>query len=845
MAVTIESIMQTDPSKSSNWIALAVIALAAIVMGAPSVGGGYLSGDDIQLVRDHYLVNRPSLSHAVQLFEIVHRDLYQPVAMLSLSFDFVVIRALGLTPTDASMNSIAWVAHAHNVGLHAINALLVFLVLLRITNHRGLAFASAMIFAVHPLNVEAVAWINGRMMLLSTAFGLFTVLAMERWRTSPKLIWMAAAIALAALCMMSKVRICLPLLLLIPPLYTRTKPPKRWWAGWGAIVLIAMGFALINFNASRTMISDGVEHLQGSAGARTILALGWYLKRLIVPVGLSPFHPAADQITWSHPDILPSVAIVVAALIAVAASMRKSRTGMLGTLWIIGALAITLPWIPSRNQLVAERYMYLPMVGACWMIGAVLICLSEKLFSHAQKQTRAAVSFGLLTTVCVALVGLSWRAIPYYRDDIARSARILALYPDHPDSAIAHGWSMFLGGQYKDAIDVATDALKQTDSPKTCEAKQIIGMAQLALGYTPEAIETLQQAVTADPDDGKAHHRLGIALERADRTDEALVEHEACARLLPNFNPGLLRLARLHQQLNQPEKARGVYEQMIANNPFDPVPIASIAEIEMADGNFAPALARLEDLLARYASYLPARLNAGVCANALGKHDVAADHFRQALAIDPESELATRGLADALIAKSDRSAATAVIDSYLGRHPTNRNLLDISIRNALATGNPVSAASHLVRAIQDEPNAADLLGKYAWLSALAQQWTLAEQSAQKSLHENAHDLHGRFVACGLAIRNSDSQRAIAIAQDLVRDRALNGARQFDDFNAVLQACAESQPDNPWPYYVLCLCGSQTGRSEWVALAADEFKKRSDDPEWVARIDAMLGGNAPE
>ncbi len=828
----------TETSDKPTWslrIPIAIIALAAIVMGAPSVGGGYLSGDDIQLVRDHYLVNRPSLTHAVELFAIVHRDLYQPVAMLSLSLDFVVIRALGLKPTDASMNSIAWVAHAHNIGLHAINAVLVFVLLVRITDRRALAIVAALVFATHPLNVESVAWINGRMMLLSTMFLLLTMLAMEKWKASSKSYWIALVIGFAALCMMSKVRICLPVLLLIPSLYKRTKPTKRWWTALSVVISVTAVFAWINWNASRSMITSGAQTLEGSAAARSILALGWYVKRFFVPIGLSPFHPADQTINWSHPNIAFSLVVLAIAIIAIIESLRRSRTGILGTVWVISALAVTLPWIPARNQLVAERYMYLPMVGACWMVGA-FIAFAVKRIDARSKST---VTYCVVGPACVVLVGLSWQAIPYYRNDIARSSRIFALYPGHPDSATAHGWSLFLGGKYEEAIDTANKALNLPGSPRTCEAKQIVGMSQLALGRLDDSIEALQQAVTADPDDGKAHHRLGIALERADRFDDALSEHQRCAELLPNFNPGLLRLARLYQRLNRSDDAKRVYEQIADNNPFDPVPVASIAEIEMAAGKYESALTKLEGLLAQYETYLPARINAGVCANALGRHDAAEEHFRHALVIDPDSELATRGLIDTLIAQSNRTEAANVIDSFLNRHPTNRTLLDVSVRNSLAMNNSVIAARHLVRAMKIEPSAADLIGKYAWLSALAGQWKLAEQSALKALSIDEKETYARIVACGVAIRNADPELVEPIADDLSSNTSLGISIVYDDFNAILQACAESQPGNPWPYYVLCLNSVRAEKFEMAQLAATEFTKRSNDPEWIAKIESLL------
>ena len=199
-----------------------MVAAAALVMGAPTLKGTFVGGDDHRLVLDHVLVNHPSPAHAAKLFTILHRDLYQPLPLLSFSAEFAVAIPLGLF--DESVKGGAWLFHLSNVLLHAVNALLVFQLIRRFEsrdgggsglhdrapfrdvldsessrrltldaarqgrNRRGItpsvagaAAVAGVLFAVHPLNVEVVAWLNGRMMLLSTLFALASLIAFDRW----------------------------------------------------------------------------------------------------------------------------------------------------------------------------------------------------------------------------------------------------------------------------------------------------------------------------------------------------------------------------------------------------------------------------------------------------------------------------------------------------------------------------------------------------------------------------------------------------------------------------------------------------------------------------------------
>src|SRR3990172_7334055 len=112
-------------SPQARTVALLCVVLAAVVMGLPTLRGGFVGGDDHRLVLNHILVNHPSLAHAVQLFTIVHRDLYQPLPLLTFSGEFALANLFGLF--ESGVEGGAWLFHPTNVLLHAFNTILVWL----------------------------------------------------------------------------------------------------------------------------------------------------------------------------------------------------------------------------------------------------------------------------------------------------------------------------------------------------------------------------------------------------------------------------------------------------------------------------------------------------------------------------------------------------------------------------------------------------------------------------------------------------------------------------------------------------------------------------------------------
>jgi len=396
-----------------------VVTLAAVVMGFPTVRGGFVGGDDHRLALDHVLVNRPSLEHASELFAITHRDLYQPLPLLSFSAEFLICDGLGLT--RGGPERFAWFFHLNNVWLHAINAVLVCFVVAMLQRRIGrsdgprdgpprralfrnrgrrvpgldpVPTIAALIFAVHPVNTEVVAWVNGRMMLLSTLFGLLSLLALDAWlggtrneskdvdaeddgRAKPQRYWLVPVIIVLTLfCAISKIRIGLPVLMVIVVWAGRDRLfAMRFLPVWLICSAITAIFVVINVQATAAaeLFAGGSEHLQGPRAIRVLSALAFYFTHYLYPVGLASYYPTPPVVSWSDATTWHSVLIVLPALAVLGFASWRSRAWRLGVLWFFATMAATLPFMPARNVLAADRYMYLPIIGLLWPT-AVSLC---------------------------------------------------------------------------------------------------------------------------------------------------------------------------------------------------------------------------------------------------------------------------------------------------------------------------------------------------------------------------------------------------------------------------------------------------------------------------------------
>jgi len=677
-----------------------LIMATAFLMGLPTIRGGFVGNDDRHLVLNHVLVNHPTLAHAAQLFRIVHRDLYQPIPLLSFSAEFVLVRALGLF--DEGTEGGAWLFHLNNVFLHVINAVLVFFVIRRLsarpnskeTDPRALpwtAFLAAILFAVHPLQVEVVAWVNGRMMLLSALFALASACAFARWLTDGRMWTAGMTLICVALCMMSKVRAGVPIVLFIVAYCTlrshleisceaepgrrgfliearRAVAPllsRRFLTVWLGACGITLFFIAVNVGATAgntELFKLAAEHLRGPRLVRVILALGWYVQHFLWPVGLASWYPAPGDVSWSDGTTLRALVILAGTALLLGLLRRHRVVIALGTLWFLGTIIDTLPIVPARNLLAADRYMYLSIIGLVWISASLAASALETLSVQAWRSALLATGRVVLVGICVALLATCWHLAPSYATSVGKTERIAKLFPNQPHVWARAAWAHHQAGNaalkdgqpeaavlhYHEALRLAEIELGQPLQNGKCEALQAIGATRLKLGEEEAGLAALRSAVELEPDGGEPRFRLASALEDLGKVEESLPLYEISYSLAPSHNPTILRLAKLYRRFHRPADARRLYEKALENNRYEVPAILGLSELDIesgtADGLHSAELG-LRQLLTETAENAPARIMLGVVLHRFGRVKEALSEYERVVDASPCNVTALLNLA--------------------------------------------------------------------------------------------------------------------------------------------------------------------------------------------------------
>ncbi|NOS99804.1 MAG: tetratricopeptide repeat protein [Phycisphaerales bacterium] len=949
-----------------------IVFTTGCVVGLPSLRGGFLSGDDYHLLLNHVLVNHPSISHALELFTIVHRDLYQPIPMLSFSIDFAIVNALGLNPTATGTSAGAWVFHLTNILIHALNATLVFFVLRRLVKFTARATASygssvpqgrgecspalqcwdnaplsipspegtaeveraafqpslrdsapsapaypvlkhgatftptrggqtaetpntftaaagestprphnattplidsailpaiaAVIFALHPLTAEPIAWLNGRMMLLSACFTLAALLAFDRWNDRPSASRAIATLLFTLLAHASKVSAALPILIAVFALYRRRKPTRRWWAMWGAVTVVTAVFAGFAAVSSQGMIDDARAEMSAPPAIYCLLALGQYFRQFLAPIGLSPWYPPPQQIGWTDPRVLTAAAVIAAVIITVIVSGRYTRVGILGMTWFLFAVAPTLPFVPARRSIGADRYVYLPNVGLAWIAATAIVALYVWFNRRAVSpragapprpgvgdRRMARASALLAGTIAVfALIFTNWSAQSHFATNIAQAHRIIQLNPDYPGVYESAAWAYFREARFEEAIDIAHEDLNRHPATMACEVYQVIGMAQLRLNRFEEAVETLKKAVAANPEYGKAYSRLAKAQEETGRIEEAIVNYERAAEIMPQYNPGLLELAAAYRSVGRTDDAVRLYQRVLNINAFDVTAQLALAEIDLDQQQFAAAAARLTQLLDWMPENAVARTNLGVAHEGLNRFDDAIVAYREALDRDEHAVVALVNLGNLYLRANRADHARSLFLHFVPSNPTDQRLL--------------SAFHDFAVRINEPKLAADLLRRMSGMF-LDDDWPrlyAAYACAQSGDTDHADQLLSyyrsftgfpapaarpepcQFGGCALteltqiliSLYRGHPDDAARRAEFVLTLKSPFPPDARDRLVADMQRFAESHPSDPWPYYITALVLIAQHQPDFARLAIDEFLTRCPDDACRARADGL-------
>ena len=457
-----------------------------------------------------------------------------------------------------------------NALIHVANTLLVFWFLLRTTHARWPSALVAALFALHPLHVESVAWASERKDILSTFFGLLSLIAYSRYAEAPAIsryIWVAVTLALGLLA--KPMLVTWPLVMLLldywPLGRVNGQPARRslGGGGWpvvrGLVVEKIPLFALVTASAVMTLIAQSRGGAVRTLGHEAITlrlsnALVSYAKYLLLtfwPNDLAVYYPFAGIPAWQ----IIGAAFLLIGITVFCVSQRRIRPYlMVGWLWFLGTLVPVIGIVQVGGQIMADRYFYIPSIG---LLMALVFGLAD-----IAKSWRVAPLFsaGAAAAVLLILAMLTNAQIQRWRDSFTLFEHTLAVTP--PNLRIEHNLGVALGvsDRYDEAAAHFEKAL-QID-PNFYDGLVVMGVTRAHQGRLPEAMEYFRAAIRSQPDVPKARVQLAHALWNQNQDQAALEEMRRASQLAPkdadlraDFGLALARLGRIPEAIDELHEA--------------------------------------------------------------------------------------------------------------------------------------------------------------------------------------------------------------------------------------------------------------------------------------------------
>jgi protein O-mannosyl-transferase len=583
---------------------LLIIVFWTILVFVPVLQNDFVNWDDDRNLLENRNYRGLGGEQVRWMLTTFHMTLYRPLTWLSFGFDYLF---WGMNPSGYHLTSLL---------LHTINAIIFYFISVRLLSltiamskdgrefYLQLAAGfSALLFALHPLRVEAVAWASARNDVLSGTFYLATILcylkatAVDSTGRSSRL-WMTSAVIAYALSLLSKaIGMTLPFVLLLLDYYPlrRVRMGQGPWFGsvsrniwWekAPFLLLAVCAAVIALLAKQraTYSFEEIGLLQRLA--QSVWGLMFYLWKTVVPLGLSPLYELSYLDTSGWPSLV-SLFLSLALSIGLFVARHRWPAGLASWVFYVIVLAPVLGVAQSGPQLVADRYTYLSCLG--WvLLGGAALCWGWGFLADTDRLSKnSAVAGALAAAVLGGLSFLTWKQASVWHNS---------------ETLWMHALSV---------------------EPRSSYAHNNLGNALFERGNIEEATSHYRAALQVNPGHAKAHNNLANSLVNQGKIEEAIVHYREALRIDPANVRAHYNLANTMVRRGQLEQAIHHFREAVRNDP----------------------------------SYVKAQYNLGIALAKEGELTEAIEHFGQVLRLDSENAAAHESLARTLALQGKKAQA--------------------------------------------------------------------------------------------------------------------------------------------------------------------------------------------
>jgi Tfp pilus assembly protein PilF len=599
------------------------IVVATLVAYEPIRYNSFVNYDD-----NRYVTENPTVIHA---FTQPHFFMWLPLTSLSHILD---CQLFGQNPLGH---------HLVSVAIHIVSALLLFWILKNITGTMWASAFVAAVFALHPLQVESVAWVAERKNVLSGLFWLLTTATYIHYARQPRLGRYLVVLLVFGLCIMTKpMVVTLPLALLLldywpldrvrwgPDFAPRATPGRQSTAITNAFQKASAGrlilekIPLLALSAFLSVMTFVAQQSGGAVPTLDKMPLDYrvanmflsyirYIGKMIWPSGLAVCYPHPHAVLSDMRVVTCAILLIVLTVVIVYHTGRRKKYAAVGWLWYIGTLVPMIGLVQAGGQAMANRYMYISMLGLLIIIGWAA---KDFVASRPRMKIAAAILTAVLLSILVILTRIQ---VGHWQNSMTLYEYALKVTQNNALVENNYGSVLLEAGRLDEAILHLDKALSIT--PMRPSAEENLGRIYLKQKKADKAEACFRNAIKSNKTSAELYISLGTALGMQKKSDEALKCLKQALELEPNSSD-------IHNKLG--------------------IALLTTGKPDEAVTHFKLAL---------QTSTIPegAYINLGLAYNQLGQYELAIQNWKKALELKPNSEAALNNMAYVLAAVDNPS----------------------------------------------------------------------------------------------------------------------------------------------------------------------------------------------
>ncbi len=554
---------------------LLVLVITAVAY-YPSIHNGFLNWDDIIYVMNNNMIKSLSAENFSKMFSTFYMGNYHPFIILSFAFDYSFF----------GMNATGY--HVHNLVLHLLDTFLVYaFCYLLFGKKTNLALIVSLLFAIHPMHVESVAWISERKDLMYTMYFMMSLIAYLFYLEKKESKYIALSIVLFLCSLLSKAQaVTLPLVMVLIDYLLSRKVTLKTALEKLPFFLLALGFGILAIFAQK---ADNSVNPNGISLVNSLFygqySIGVYLFKLIFPIYQTCLYEYPVTLTGKVPLYIYASPLVILLLgYFIARTWKKWKTGTFGILFFLCTIFPVLQFLPVGQAIVAERYAYIPYIGLFIILGALFLGLLEKTVKSSSRNLLRWAGYILIAVLAFT----TFNRTKVWFDSVSLWTDVMEKNPKSVTAYVNRGYMYNQYKEYDKAIRDCNDGLRLDSNYFKLYINR--GVSYRNTGRYDLAFADFSTAIRKNPKSYETYLDRGILYtDQFGKFDPGIADFRVYLAFRPTDVNGVYNMAVAYYKKQVFDSAVVYCNKAVGLSPQNSGPYYIMALISEARGDYAGA----------------------------------------------------------------------------------------------------------------------------------------------------------------------------------------------------------------------------------------------------------------